>query len=157
MMWRVALLAAIVGLAPCPFASAETNDGFAALAVAALVGERSPALSVTERGILRGYLDGQAAGSGRLRIRVTSDAVTCNARNDDLTAYSCDLTFGSADIAIQGHAAQNLFTTLAQAGVPADRSAGNIYEGVTNLSCTIDTEQIGQNSGAGAHCDYEPG
>lgn len=157
-MWRVTLLAAILVLSPSPAAFAATSDGFGALALAALVGERSPLLSVAEKRLLTRYLDGQAAAPHQrgLRIRVTSAAATCRASNVDITAYSCDLTFGSADVAIQGRAAQDLFATLAQLGVPSDGAAGSIYEGVTNLSCAIDADEVSESGGGGAHCNFGP-
>ena len=46
------------------------------------------------------YLDGQAAAPHQrgLPIRLTASAVTCRASNVDITAYSCDLTFGAGPV-----------------------------------------------------------
>jgi hypothetical protein len=137
---------------------AETADGSGALALAALVGENSPLLSAPEKSGLTKFLDGQAnvnfpAGQ---TISVAAEKLTCRASNVDITSHSCELTFGGKNVALKGRRAHELFATLAEIGVPPDGAAGSIFEAVSNLECTIDPNEVKQNSGGGAHCKYAP-
>ncbi len=116
-------------------------------------------MSAAEKTLLASYLDGNAAAAHApgQRVGVRSDGVTCRASDVDIAAYSCTLYFGEAEIALEGRAAQNLFATLAEVGVPSDGAAGSIYEGVTKLSCVIDADEVSDTGGGGAHCDFAPG
>ncbi len=87
-------------------------------------------------------------------------AIDCGASNVDITHYRCRLTFGSSTIDIVGAAAQQLFATLIQAGVPGDGAAGTIHEAVTALSCTVNVGQVKQRAGGGGdlqlHAELRP-
>lgn len=158
-MWRAPFLAILLaGSAPALAATTASHDGFGALALAAQVGEHSPVLNAGDKALLSRYLDGEAgaAHAQGQRISVTSGSVTCRASNVDITAYSCDLSFGAAEVTIQGRAAQGLFATLAELGVQSEGAAGTMYEGVTDLDCTIDADEISDTGGGGAHCTFSP-
>jgi hypothetical protein len=133
-------------------------DGNGALALAAMVGIVSPLLSGPEQGVLTTLLDGQAKFSfpAGHTISVLAWKLACRASNVDIKSHSCDLTFGSHDVALTGRKAHELFSTLAEIGAPPDGAAGSIFEAVSNLKCTINPNEVIQNSGGGAHCDYAP-
>jgi hypothetical protein len=139
-------------------AYAEEADGSAALALAALAGNVSPLLGEQEKNVLMGLLDGQEKLSFPAGKTITIEAttLTCRASDVDLTSRSCALKFGNQDVALTGRAAHELFATLAEIGVPPDGAAGSIFETVSALRCTVDPDEVKQNAGGGAHCEYGP-
>jgi hypothetical protein len=150
------LLAAVV-VAPCA-ASAEAVDGSGALALAALVGGVSPLLGEPEKAALTKLLNGQANFQfppGK-KIVVQAEKVACKSSNVDIKAHSCDLTFGKQNVAMAGRAAHELYATLIEIGVQPDAGAGSVFEALSNLKCTIDPNEVIQNAGGGAHCQYFP-
>jgi len=88
------------------------------------------------------------------KLLVKADAVVCRVSNVDLTARSCELTFGSQKRSLKGRAANELNATLVQAGVQSEGAAGTIYEGVSSLVCTIDPNEVKSADGGGADCTY---
>jgi hypothetical protein len=155
---RLLLLMALTSLIAPRAASAATVDGSGALALAALVGGNSPLLSAPEKDVLTKFLDGQANVSfpAGQTISVMAQKLSCRASNVDITSHSCALTFGSKDVTLKGRRAHELFATLAEIGVSPDGAAGSVFEAVAKLKCTIDPNEVKQNSGGGAHCDYAP-
>ncbi len=140
-------------------ASADTTTGQRALALAALVGVRSPALSGQDKHALLRLFEGGLNvpfPSGR-KIAVQADAIVCRASNVDITSRSCTLTFGARTVALKGRQAHELFATIAEVGVPEDGAAGSVFEGLSNLACTIDPAEIKQKAGGGANCTFNPG
>jgi hypothetical protein len=115
-------------------------------------------LAVNDRTVLMQLLDGNEKISVQpgQKITIYADKVTCRASNIEITAHSCDLTFGSHNVALAGRRAHELFATLAEVGVPPDGAAGSIFEAVSNLKCTIESHEVKQNSGGGAECHYAP-
>jgi hypothetical protein len=136
-------------------ASAETVSGSAALALAGVVAAASPLLTSAERRAVDELFAGSSNISYKKKIAVAADKIVCRAGNVDITARSCDLTFGSRTKTINGRAANELYSTEAMAGVPADGAAGKIFESVAKLNCTLDPQAIKQNDGGGANCTYE--
>lgn len=139
-------------------AAAGTVNGNGALALASLVGTVSPNVSATKRRVLSKLLDGHAnfifpAGH---TISVAAKQVSCRASNVDIKSHSCELKFGPHTVTLRGRQAHEVFATLAEVGVPAEGAAGSIYEALSNLHCTIDPNEVKQNSGGGAHCHYTP-
>lgn len=136
----------------------QTADGSGALALAALVGGNSPLLSAPEKDVLAKFLDGQMNVSfpAGQTISVMAQKLSCRASNVDIASHSCALTFGGKDVALKGRSAHELFATLAEIGVRPDGAAGSTFEAVSNLKCTTDPDEVKQNSGGGAHCDYAP-
>jgi hypothetical protein len=140
-------------------ATTKTSSGSGALALAALVGDHSPALSRKEKHVLRAFLDGKSKVRfpAKKTITVSADSVSCSAGNVDLTAHSCNLAFGKKTVTFHGRRAHELYATLIENGVPGDGAAGTIYEAVSKLSCTIDPTEIESKDGGGASCQFAPG
>jgi hypothetical protein len=137
-------------------ASAETVMGSGALALAALVGNVSPLIGPKDKVVLMKLLNGEEKFSFPMgqTITIQADKLTCRSSDVEITAHSCDLSFGSRTLTLTGRPAHELFATLAEVGVPPDGAAGSIYEVVANLKCEIDPDEVTQNSGGGAQCEY---
>ena len=142
-------------LACIPAASAGSANGSAALALAGVVAPYSPALATAEKKQVAALLAGETSALYAKKILVTADKIVCRTSNVDIAARSCELTFGSVVKKFQGREANELYATIAMAGVPSDGAAGSIFEGVSKLSCTLDPAQISDKGGAGANCSYE--
>lgn len=160
-MRKLALLVVPVLLAgPVSAASTSTSTaGNSALALAALVGAQSPALNAQQKGALAHMLDGNLnfAFPASQKIPVKADKVTCRASNVDISAHSCQLTFGGATHSLVGRAAHELYATLIESSVPSDGAAGSLFESLTLLSCTIDPNEVKQKAGGGADCTFTAG
>ena len=157
-MRKAALLALPLLLAGHP-ALANNTSGSGALALAALVGAHSPTLTLKQKKALSNMVDGRLNfpyPPGQ-KIDVKADKVTCRASNVDISAHSCELTFGAKTRNLNGRAAHELYATLIENGVPSDGAAGSIFESVTALSCTIDPGAVKQRGGGGADCTFTPG
>ena len=155
-MKRAALACAL----PFCFAAAAqaapaTISGPPALAFAAVVAAHSPLLSPAEKKAVATIFDGKGAGPYKDKIVVTADQIVCRAGNVDITARSCELTFGKKTETFAGREANELYATEVYAGVPSDGAAGKIFESVSKLKCTLDPKAIAQNDGSGADCSYE--
>jgi hypothetical protein len=137
----------------------STTGGNSGLALAALVGLQSPALSHHRKFALRRYLAGHSmvAFPPHAKIHVTAKGVVCRASNVDITHHGCTLTFASATVELSGRAAHELYATLVENGVPGEGAAGTIFEALSKLDCTLDPHEIAQNAGGGASCTYTPG
>ena len=134
-------------------ACAATSSGYAALAVAALVGGYSPVLGTPEKSVLRTAFDGEAL-AGAATIRVKADSVVCHAGDVDISAFGCDLKFGAKAVHLTGRQANELFASLTDMGVATDGAAGTIYVSVSKLRCVVDPAKISHRDGGGADCDY---
>lgn len=75
-------------------ASAATFSGSPALALAAVVAAHSPTLSPEERKAAAAIFDGKGAGPYKDKITVAADKIVCHAGNVDITARSCEISFG---------------------------------------------------------------
>jgi len=137
-------------------AAAETLNGNGALALTALVGNGSPSVGAVEKSGLLKLLDGKADFSfpAGKAITVAAEKVTCRAGNVDIAPHSCDLSFGGQVVSLKGRAAHELYATLAEVDIPPDGAAGSVSEAVSDLKCTIDTNEVKQKSGGGAECQY---
>lgn len=158
-MKRAALFAIPLLLADSG-AFAEQSNGNAALALAALVGEKSPVLSHGEKFVLARFLAGQTAfaiPSGVGVITVTSSKITCRMGNVSIVTHSCELTFGSSTITVAGRRGQELLATMQENGVASDGAAGTIYYSVSPITCTVDPAEVQSNGGGGAKCVYTNG
>ena len=157
-MRKAALLAVPLLLAAHP-AVAATANGNGALALAALVAEISPTVSIPNKGIMLEMLNGSLAFTypAGQTIAVKADSVVCRVSNVDISAHSCELKFGAVTHKLTGRLAHELYATIAEIGVPPDGAAGSVFEGLTALSCTIDPNEVKQKAGGGASCTYTPG
>ena len=151
-MKRSLVFALPVLLAGPGFAAEATGNG--ALALAALVGQHSPALTAAEKHLLVAYLDGRpkAAYPPGKTIVVRAAEITCRISDVDITAKSCDLKFGARAVSLRGAEAQSLYATLVEVGVPPSGAAGSIIASLKTLACAIDPAAVRQEGGGGANC-----
>ena len=155
MKTHAAVLALLLTAQPA-FAGSSGNP---ALALAGLVGLQSPHVTGVEKNVLSKYLDGHAGAIFKKgeTIVVKADAVTCRASNVDITAHSCDLTFGGKKKkTLSGRKAHEIFATLLENGVASEGAAGSIFVGLTDLDCQIDPAGVASRDGSGATCDFAP-
>ena len=130
--------------------------GATALAVAAVVAQYSPLLSAGDKKVIAGLFDGKVKSSyPKKKLSVTADAVMCRISNVAIADRSCELTFKKAKHSLKGREANELYATLASAGITAEGAAGSMIENVTKFSCTLDPAEIKDNSGGGADCSLE--
>lgn len=139
------------------FAAPLTTTGQAALALAGVIAPQSALLSAYDRRVVASLFDGRT-GTGipaNKKITVVADSIVCRVSNVDLTARSCELTFKAAKRSLKGRAANEVFATLAAAGVQAQGAAGSVIETVTKLQCTLDTSALKDKAGGGAECSLQ--
>ena len=157
-------ISAIALLASLPFfllagavsaASAGTVSGSTALALAGVVAPLSPVLPSAEKRAVAMLFAANSNIPYTNKIVVTADKIVCRTSNVDITAHSCELTFGKTVKTINGRAANELFATEAMAGVASDNAAGSIFESLSKLKCTIDPLLIKEKGGGGAECSWE--
>jgi hypothetical protein len=137
-------------------ACAGSATGSVALALAGVVAPFSPLLSPAEKKAVAAFFAGNADYPYKNKISVTADKIVCRISNVDITARSCELTFGKATRLSKGREANEIYTTEVFAGVPSDGAAGSIFESLSKLSCTLDPAGIKDKGGAGADCSYGP-
>jgi hypothetical protein len=140
-------------------ASAASVVGNSALALASLVSDQSPLLNLDEKSIMGQLLRPNPNFSylASRKISVEADTIVCRQSNVDITARTCELTFGAKSVTVKGRKAHELFATIAEVGVPPDGAAGTMSESLSHLSCAIDSDEIKQKAGGGAECTFEPG
>jgi hypothetical protein len=143
------------GLAPAA-AAAGNATGSSALAVAAVVVAHFSVVGSYDKRALARLFSGQPVNSPPNRkITVAADSVMCKVSNVDLTSRSCELTYKGGKRNLTGREANELYATLAVAGVTPEGAAGSMIESITKLACTIDLAMIKQKDGSGAECTYE--
>jgi len=108
-------------------AAPATATGPSALALAAVVAENSSLLSAHDRSVLARLFDGHLnfGFPANQKISVKADAVVCRASDIDITARSCELTFGTHKRSLKGRRANELNATAVEAGVPSEGAAGS--------------------------------
>jgi len=157
-------ISAIALLASLPFfllagavsaASAGTVSGSTALALAGVVAPLSPVLPSAEKRAVAMLFAANSNIPYKNKIVVTADKIVCRTSNVDITARSCELTFGSKVKTVNGPTANEVFATEALAGVPSEGAAGSSFESLSKLKCTLDPKAIKQKDGSGADCSFE--
>jgi hypothetical protein len=140
-------------------AAPATVSGAGALALAALIGDSSPALSRHDKQALARVFDGDLRGltAATKTITVEADSIVCRTFNLDISAHSCDLSFGGNKRTLRGRKAHEVFATLVEVGVPSEGAAGTFFESLSGLTCTIDLHEFQQRAGGGATCSFNPG
>jgi hypothetical protein len=139
-------------------AAPMTATGPMALAVAAVIAPYSPLLNPGEKKVIAGLFDGNNRISyPKKKLSVGADSVMCRISNVAITERSCEITFSKAKRSLKGRAANEVYATLASAGVTAEGAAGSMIESVSKLSCTLDLGEIKQNAGGGADCSLQTG
>jgi hypothetical protein len=136
-------------------AQAGSVTGQAALALAGVVAPASHLLSMAEKEAVATLFAANSAIAHKKKIVVTADKIVCRVSNVDITARSCELTFGKTVKTINGRPANEMFATAAMAGIASDGAAGSIFESLSKLTCTLDPVAIKDKAGAGAECSYE--
>jgi hypothetical protein len=165
-MTRVKLLAALAlagaighaaAASPASAASA-TAGGPTALALAAVVASHGSLLGPFDKRAMIRLFEGKSVIIPRVnKITVAADSIVCKMSNVDITARSCDLVFKSHKRTLTGRDANEVYGTLALAGVASEGAAGSIAASITKLECTIDPKVIKQKAGGGADCTFESG
>jgi hypothetical protein len=150
-------LALLLSMTSGSTALAGDASGSPALALAALVARCSPNLSAADKNTVATLFAGNTGVAGSRKISVTADKVMCRTSNVDLTSRSCEVTTKSGKRTMKGREANELFATMALAGIPAEGAAGSNFESVSKLKCTLDVGQIKQKDGGGASCDFDAG
>jgi hypothetical protein len=142
-------------------AAAGNASGPAAIALAGVVASHSPVMSSADRRVMARLFAGNPVSfpAGR-KISVTANSIDCRISSVDIVSRRCDLAFedrsrGDRKVSRSGPAANELFATLAAAGVGPSGAAGSTSERVTKLVCTIDPNEIQQKAGGGADCAFE--
>jgi hypothetical protein len=139
-------------------AAPATLTGPTALAVAAVVAPYSSLLNPGERKVIAGLFDGNGRISyPKKKLSVSADIVTCRISNVAIAERSCDIAFTKGKHSLKGREANEVYATLASAGVTAEGAAGSMIESISKLSCTLDLDAIRQNAGAGADCSWQAG
>ena len=147
----------VVGFSSASAASA-TASGPSALALAAVVAAHGSLLGAFDRRAMSRLFDGKRLVLPRVnKIIVTADSIVCKVSDVDIAARSCDLTFNKRKRTITGRDANELYGTLAVAGVMSGGAAGTITESIMKLQCTIDPMAIREKAGGGATCMFEIG
>jgi hypothetical protein len=141
------------------FAAPKTATGPAALALAAVIGQHSPAVRAFDRRVVARLFRGNTSFgfTPNKKIAINADSVVCRVSNVDITSRSCDLKFGARRRTLTGREANEIGATAAAAGVPSEGAAGSSIESISNLRCTIDPNEIMQKAGGGAECSFETG
>ena len=119
-----------------------------------MIAQYSPLPSAYEKRTIAGLFAGnqKSGGASKQKLTITADTVMCRISNVDITARRCELTFKKASRSIKGREANEVYATLASAGIVAEGAAGSMIQTVTKLSCTLDPAAIRDNAGAGADC-----
>ena len=154
---KLAILALSILVTQASAALAGSASGSAALALAAVVAQYSPALKPAEKKAVASLFAGNANYAATGKIFVTADKLMCRTSNVDLTSRSCELTFKTGKRSLKGREANELFATAALAGIPAEGAAGSNIESAAKLNCTLDPQQIRQKDGGGASCSFDAG
>jgi len=157
-MNRLVVLGVLLALEQTASVSAApvTVTGPTALALASVVAQHSPLLSADERGAMARLFagDSQVVPIKKL-LSVTADSVLCRVSNVDITSRHCELSFRTGKLTLRGREANELSATLAAAGVRVEGAAGSTIENVSQLACTIDSNEIRQMAGAGVKCTFD--
>jgi len=159
---RVKLLAAVtvcfaIGeLVSLSSASAGSASGPSALALAAVVASHGSLLGPFDKRAMSRLFDGKGLIISRVsKITVAADSIVCKMSDVNITARSCDLIFKSHKRTLTGRDANEVFATLALAGVMSEGAAGSITASIKNLECAIDPKVITEKAGGGATCTFE--
>jgi hypothetical protein len=138
-------------------AAPGTATGPAALALAAVIAQHSPAVRAFDRRVIARLFRGNTrfGFTPNKKISVDADSLVCRVSNVDITSRSCELKFGSRKRTLTGREANDVGATAAAAGIPSQGAAGSSIQSVSNLRCTIDPNEIMQKAGGGAECSFE--
>jgi hypothetical protein len=153
----IAALALSLSVTPIYAADlAGSASGSPALALAAVIAPYSD-LSPVDKVTVAALFDGETGKLAAKKISVAADKITCRTSNVDLTSRSCELTFKGRKHSLLGREANELFATMALAGIAPEGAAGSNIAGTSKLTCTLDVAAIKQKDGGGASCAFDAG
>jgi len=155
---RLVVLGVLLALGQTASVSAApvTVTGPAALALASVLAQHSPLLSADDRGVMASLFGGESQVVPiKKLLSVMADSVLCRVSNVDITSRHCELSFRTGKLTLRGREANEMSATLAATGVPVEGAAGSMIESVSQLACTIDSDEIRQMAGAGVKCTFE--
>jgi hypothetical protein len=135
---------------------AGSASGSPALALAAVISPYSD-LSPLDKVTVAALFDGETGKVAGKKISVAADKIMCRTSNVDLTSRSCELTFKGRKHSLHGSEANELFATMALAGIAPEGAAGSNIAAVSKLTCTLDVAAIKQKDGGGASCAFDAG
>jgi hypothetical protein len=129
------------------------------LALAAVIAQHSPSVRAFDKRVIARLFRGNTSFgfTPNKKISVDADSVVCRVSNVNITARSCELSFGSRKRTLTGREANELGATAAAAGVPSEGAARLKHRTISKLRCTIDPNEIMQKAGGGADCSFETG
>ena len=154
---RLAVLALSLSLAGSSTALAASASGSSALALAVVIAPYSPELSPLDKVTVAALFDGESGKVAAKKIAVTAEKIACRTSNVDLASRSCELTFNGGKHSLKGREANELFATMALAGIAPEGAAGSNIAGASKLNCTLDVAAIKQKDGSGASCSFDSG
>jgi hypothetical protein len=139
-------------------AAPATVNGPSALALAAVIAAQGSLLGAFDKRAMSRLFEGKDLVLPRVdKITVSADSISCKMSDVDITARSCNMAFKTHKTSVTGRAANEVYGTLALAGVMSQGAAGSITGSITKLECTIDPAVIKQKAGGGATCTFETG
>ena len=150
------LLAGSIALGGAPAAEAATINGQAALALAAVVALYAP-LPAANKKAVAALFKGDTNFPYSPKITIAADKIVCKTSNVDITARSCELKFKNSSKTLKGREANEVYATVAMAGIAPEGAAGSNIEGLSKLSCTLEPKVLKDKAGSGAECSYEIG
>lgn len=152
-------LSSVIGCAATvSSASAASATGPSALALAAVVASHGLLLGSFDKRAMIRLFDGKSLIIPRVnKITVAADSIICKMSDVDITARSCDLVFKNHKRTLTGRDANEVYGTLAIAGIASEGAANSIIASIMKLDCTIDPMVIKHKVGGGADCTFETG
>jgi hypothetical protein len=131
--------------------------GADALALAFLVSVHSPVLGMDDTLSMQRLFNRKipVSHANTKTISIGADVIVCQVDNVDIAARSCRLTFGAKTVNLNERAAQELYATMAEAGVPSEGAASKVSKSLSRLVCTINPQEIGERNGGGADCTFD--
>jgi hypothetical protein len=125
--------------------------------LAAIVAQHSPLLSSAEKQDVAHLVEGDpdSVSRDRTTIAVSASDIACKVSVVDLTSRTCEIRFGRDQVTLRGQAANELFATMLEAGVPPDPGAGQVWVHLSNLNCVLTLPDLRAKGGAGATCSFE--
>lgn len=154
---RLAAFALFLTVTGGTTALAASASGSPALALAAVIAPYAPDVSPLDKVTVAALFDGESGKVAAKKIVVTAEKIVCKTSNVDLTSRSCELTFKGGKHSLKGREANELFATMAVAGIAPEGAAGSNIAGLSKLNCTLDVAAIKRKDGGGASCSFDSG
>jgi hypothetical protein len=151
---KLAVAFSVLFAATSAASATSSITGQAAVALAGVVALYAPMPAANKKAVAA-LFKGDTNFPYTAKIAVIADKIVCRTSNVDITARSCELTFKNSTKNLKGREANELYATMAMAGIAADGAAGSNFESLSKLSCTLEPKVLRQKGGGGAECSYE--